>query len=546
MEKNNILKTSIWIALLFSTIALHAQKNRYIVHFPDKSDTQYSLTRPLDFLSQKAIDRRIKHNISITEEDFPVSQKYIDSLNNYGLKAYYTSRWFNCALIQTTEEKANEIATKSFVSSVEFVAPNAKLLDQPEIFEGEYVTKAPRYMGNTSEVQLSMLHANIMHEAGYTGAGLWIAVFDGGFLGTDSSLVFKHIYDNNKIIDIEDFISGGTNVFQYQGHGTSVLSCIASNYNTNLIGTAYNADFSLYVVEDAEDEYRIEEYNWLFAAEKADSSGVDIISSSVGYNTFTDTSMNYEITDLNGETAVSTRAANIAFTKGILVVVGAGNLGNDSSWEGKINFPADAKNALAVGAIDSKNIVALFSSRGPTTDNRIKPDLVALGVKPTVLHADGNIRFNSGTSFSVPLIAGFAASVWQYNRDLTNIELLRLLKSAGDSYNSPNNDRGYGLPTFSRIAGITGNVLASVNKIIVFPNPFTNNTIHIKIPDDFTSESIEFLIYNTKGKVIGKKIVTQPISNKVIDVNIKSKANGLYFLTINSDSFTKTIKLIKY
>lgn len=546
MEKNNIFKTSIWIALLFSTIALHAQKNRYIVHFPDKSDTQYSLTRPLDFLSQKAIDRRIKHNISITEEDFPVSQKYIDSLNNYGLKAYYTSRWFNCALIQTTEEKANEIATKSFVSSVEFVAPNAKLLDQPEIFEGEYVTKAPRYMGNTSEVQLSMLHANIMHEAGYTGAGLWIAVFDGGFLGTDSSLVFKHIYDNNKIIDIEDFISGGTNVFQYQGHGTSVLSCIASNYNTNLIGTAYNADFSLYVVEDAEDEYRIEEYNWLFAAEKADSSGVDIISSSVGYNTFTDTSMNYEITDLNGETAVSTRAANIAFTKGILVVVGAGNSGNNSSWEGKINFPADAKNALAVGAIDSKNIVALFSSRGPTTDNRIKPDLVALGVKPTVLHADGNIRFNSGTSFSAPLIAGFAASVWQYNRDLTNIELLRLLKSAGDSYNSPNNDRGYGLPTFSRIAGITGNVLASVNKIIVFPNPFTNNTIHIKIPDDFTSESIEFLIYNTKGKVIGKKIVTQPISNKVIDVNIKSKANGLYFLTINSDSFTKTIKLIKY
>lgn len=537
------------ILILLSSLGLSAQQNRYIIHFPDKSDNPYSISDPSEFLSQKAIDRRTNQNISISEEDFPVSPKYLDSLAKYGLKIHFTSKWLNCGLVQTTEEKINEIGSRSFVKSVEYVAPGAKISDEPKVFDRDYISKEPGSITQTSEQQLGMLHAVTMHRAGYTGAGLWIAVLDGGFYGVDSSLVFNHLYQGNKIRDKMDYTTGGTDVFQHDDHGTNVLSCIASNYQDILVGTGYEADFSLYVTEEPapDQEYRVEEYNWLFAAERADSSGVDIISSSVGYNTFEDSSMDYKLEDLDGKTAVVTKAANLAFSKGILVVISAGNSGNSSSWDGKINFPADGTNVLAVGAVDDKNEVIGFSSKGPTVDGRIKPDLVAKGVRTTVLHGNGNIGFNNGTSFAAPLIAGFAAAVWQYKPDLTNLELLELLRSAGDNFDEPDFERGYGLPTFSRV---TGDILAVdqvlLDKITVFPNPFKNNTIHIKIPDNFNSKSIEFLIHNTKGKLVGKKRVNKPVSNEIIDVNLKSKTDGLYFLTINTGDFMKKVKLIKY
>ncbi len=548
MEKSKRLAVLIlWLSICLSSVI--AQDNRYIIHFPDKSDTPYSIANPLEYLSQKALDRRGKQGIGITEQDFPVSPKYLDSLTKYGLKAYYTSKWLNCALLQTTEAKINEITTKSFVKSIEYVAPDAKLSAIPEVYDKDYVPNPINSATTNSDTQLSQLHATRMHSAGYTGQGLWIAVLDAGFQGTDSTIVFKDLYDNDRIKETVDIVSGGNHVFRYSDHGTNVLSCIGAKYDDTLVGTAYDADFSLYVTEEPryEDEYRVEEYNWLFAAEKADSSGVDIISSSLGYNTFEDSSMDYQITDLDGQTAVVTRAVNIAFTKGILVVVSAGNSGTDSSWEGKIVVPGDSETALTVGAIDDSNKVASFSSKGPSADGRIKPDVVALGVRTSVYHGNGNIGFNNGTSFSTPLIAGFAAAVWQYNPDLTNLELLNLIRSAGNSFDNPDNERGYGLPTFTRVTGeiLEVDELLS-DEINVFPNPFTDNVVHIKIPENFNSERIEFLIYASDGKLVGKRRVKNPTSNEVIDINVKSKATGVYFLTITTDTFSRKVKLIKY
>ncbi|MFT4535621.1 MAG: serine protease AprX [Saprospiraceae bacterium] len=547
MEVNSI--RSILLVIMFLSNWVVSAQNRYIVYFPDKTDSQYSIDNPVQFLSQRAIDRRIHHDILISEQDFPVSQKYLDSLAKYNVKSFFTSRWMNCALIQIDEEKLKEITGKAFIQSIEYVAPGTRLLDNPKVFDSEYVPNEPGSITRTSEVQLGMLHANSMHRAGYKGEGIKIAILDGGFIGADSSIIFKHLYEGNKIVDKVDYISGGTNVFQYDDHGTNVFSCLGSDFGFTMKGTAPNADYSLFVTEEPEhkNEYRVEEYNWLFAVERADSSGVDIISSSLGYNTFEDPTMDYLLEDLDGKTAIITRAADIAFSKGMLVVVSAGNSGGDSSWEGKINFPADANNVLSVGAVNDKNEVAGFSSKGPSTDDRIKPELVARGVATTVLHGSGNIGFNNGTSFATPLVAGFAAGVWQYRPDLTNVELLELLKTSGDTYDTPGNERGYGLPTFSKITGdilLVDEVL--LDKVRVFPNPFTNNTIHIRIPSPFESKSIEFSVYNSKGKLVGKKKVNNPKPAEIIELNVKSRAIGVYFLTINSAQFTKQVKLIKY
>jgi len=546
MVRNDKFIVTIVLFLLAANV--QAQVNRYVVYFPDKAETNYSVERPLEFLSQKAIDRRVKVGFEITEEDFPVNQNYVDSLEKYNARPYYTSRWFNAAIVQVDVAIKDALLGKSFVSSIDYVAPGVEYVETPSEINTSYTSNAPATSTKTSDRQLNMLAADYMHQDGYTGKGLWIAVFDGGFAGANESSVFQDLFENDKIKDMEDFVSGGKDVFKYDDHGTQVLSCISGKYNTQIVGTAYDADISLYVTGDDavyEDEFRIEEYNWVIAAEKADSSGVDIISSSLGYNTFEDSSMDYTTAQLDGQTAVVTKGAEMVSDRGVLVVNSAGNSGGDA-WN-LITFPADGKSVLAVGGVTSSKVRSNFSSFGPTADDRIKPDVAALATSTVVINGQGNIVTSNGTSFASPLIAGFAAGLWQAKPELTNMELKELIINSSSQANNPDNSLGFGIPNYNVAVGNILGLDDEVYQVVrVYPNPVTGNKLKVKFDTSQFGESMTFDIYNSNGDLVvtDKKQIWN--SDNEIELDLTGLTKGIYILSIISPDYYKGIKLLKF
>ena len=535
------------LVLFLTATASLAQVNRYVVHFTDKNASTYSLENPIEFLSQKAIDRRTKQNISITEEDFPVNSSYIQGVKDLGVDTYYSSRWFNAVLVEMESSNIPAVEALSYVGDVEFVAPGAKLsIIGGAGKSGSYHSR--RKARKTSEIQNEMLGVDAMHDQGFIGTGMAIAVFDGGFDNVDNLEFFTHLFDNSKVGFTFDYIANDVDPYKYDNHGTEVLSCIAAFDEDDLIGTAYDANVMLCVTEDITSEYRVEEYNWLFAAEKVDSAGADIITTSLGYNTFTDDDMNYGIGDLDGETALITLAAEKAFTKGILVVSSAGNEGN-KSWQ-FVTPPADGKNILAIGAVDATKARAAFSSIGPTADGRIKPDLMAMGQGTTVGNSDGSFITVNGTSFAAPLFAGFAAGVWQALPDLTNVELFERLRNSGNRAFDPNEFVGYGIPDFSR--ALDGEMVTSVgenlgkdDKYVVFPNPVRDNQVFIKLNDRSVVNDLEVSVYNSRGRLVKKEKLEFNVNASITTLDISRIKQGFYFLNITAGNHTQSIKLLK-
>jgi serine protease AprX len=321
-------RNRLFVCLLFSTGWVSAQSvNRYVIFFKDKQASPFSITRPQEFLSQKSIDRRTKQGIELSEEDIPVNQSYVLQVRNAGARTFFTSRWMNALLVETDVPTLDQIKLLPFVLRTEYVAPNQKLsvgrVRKMRSRKDNSIAPATRN-------QLQMLGIDKMQEDGLKGEGVTIAVFDGGFLGVNSALPFQAILNENRLRDSFDFVARSGNVFAYDDHGTEVLSIISAFNEGNYTGGAYKANFQLYVTEDVDSEYRIEEYNWLFAAERADSAGVDVINSSLGYNLFDDVSMDYSKARLDGKSAVVSQAASKALSKGIVVVCSAGNEGNNS------------------------------------------------------------------------------------------------------------------------------------------------------------------------------------------------------------------------
>ena len=449
-------KTFIFLVLLFVPfITLPQTKvkdNYYIIFFKDKPDTNYSIHHPEKFLSPRAIERREKFNIPITKQDLPVSPTYIQTLRDSGYKIIHISKWFNAVLIHETDTiKLKKIKEFSFIDSLGLARLRTpkdstthitkyKVKIDTSIFQLKYV---PRYSYGFAETQNYLINIPPLHSLGYDGKGIIIALLDAGFLNLDSIKAFRHLWDNNFILDYYDFVDNDTNVFDVGGHGTMALSTIAS-FSKKIIGTAPNSSFLLYRTEDENSEYPIEEFNWLVAAERADSIGTDIISSSLGYETFDDSLMNYSYEKMNGNYAISTIAADIAAKKGIIVVLSAGNSG-DEPWH-YINAPADGDSIIAVGACKYNGKPSYFTSYGPSYDGRIKPDVAALGSFVFVINGYGEITFTYGTSFSAPTIAGAIACLRQAHPDKSNMEIIRAVQMSGNNADNPDNRLGYGIP----------------------------------------------------------------------------------------------------
>lgn len=531
----------LYVTILCIAHQAAAQVNRYMVFFKDKAGTPYSISNPGEFLSAKAIQRRIKHLTSATETDLPVSPSYVDDVRNAGATVLYTTRWMNGALVQCDAALLPTLLALPQVETIEFVAPGARPVNGGRNGRIKFKTG---HQDDAATPQLTMVGIDQMHADGFRGENITIAVFDGGFSGADSSVPFQHIFNEGRFNATvsHDFVYGGSDVFRHDDHGTQVWSVIAAFQDGVFTGGAYNANFQLYVTEDVDTEYRIEEYNWLIAAERADSAGVDIINSSLGYNIFDDPIMDYLPENMNGTTAVISRAANLAAERGIIVVTSAGNEGA-KPWR-IITAPADAEKAVAVGNINFSGIKSPSSSFGPTADGRIKPDVVAPGTLVKVIRANGTIGSASGTSVAAPLVTSLLAGVWQKYPHLFNIRLIEALKISGSQGASPDNALGYGLPGYQALSQYFDQDIEPLT-IQVYPNPVLNDTLIIETSNPIMFPEVSYFVSNSTGQAISTGTARFTFNNPRYQVGLSGLYPGLYFLRIHANGKWRVFKLIK-
>lgn len=421
----------------------------YRIYLKDKDlqHTPFSVSRPGEFLSQRAIERRHRQGLPIDVTDLPIAPTYIDSVRQMGIEIVGKSKWNNTLLVRIHKDKElNRLQRLSCVTKMlkVFSSPDSINQRQRASFRKDLNTweKYNTQYGAT-ELQIKALNGINLHAKGFRGKGMMIAVFDGGFMNTDKIPALHEIH----LAGVKDFVvPKSENIFQEMEHGTMVLSTMAGNEPNHYVGTAPDAQYLLVRCEDERTESLAEEDYWAEAAEYADSVGVDIINSSLGYHGFDDEMMNHRYEEQDGQTALISRTASMCADKGIVCVNSAGNDGM-GTWK-KINFPADAKHILTVGSVNEYGVNAAFSAVGPTADGRIKPDVMAFGSPVSVITGRGSIINDNGTSFSSPLIAGMVACLWQALPGKTARQIIKLVRLAGNNQQHPNNIYGYGMPDF--------------------------------------------------------------------------------------------------
>ena len=413
---------------------------KFRISLKDKAATEYSLKKPGKYLSKKAIERRKRQGLPIDSTDLPVCRKYVEAIRKEGAHVLVTGKWDNFVTVSCNDvEVINRIARMPFVRSTELVWKGKMKKSQ----ERDSLVNAPAHSDSIygpAITQIRMSHVDKLHEAGFKGAGMTIAVIDAGFHNADKIKAM----DNIHVLGTRDFVDPSSDIYAESSHGMCVLSCMGMNRPNVMVGTAPEASYWLLRSEDEYSEHLVEQDYWAAAIEFADSVGVDLVNTSLGYYTFDDKSKNYRYRDLNGQYALMSRQAARAADKGMIVVCSAGNSGGDS-WK-KITAPADADNVLTVGAIDKKGVLAPFSSIGNTADGRVKPDVVAVGLGSDVMGTNGNLRRANGTSFSSPIMCGMVACLWQACPELTAKEVIDLVRRSGDRADFPDNIYGYGIP----------------------------------------------------------------------------------------------------
>lgn len=468
---------------------------KYWISFTDKQASPYSIDQPEAFLSARSVQRRQLQGIAVTEADLPVNPAYVQDLAAQpGVRVFYASRWFNGVLISVDDTTGLPgILQLPFVQEARYVKPHVvnnnasiekttcsaavKNGDPPsdDASFGSFKSLYPLFDYGLGRRQVELVNGQVLHQAGYHGRGKIITVLDSGFLNADKLQGLSHLYQNNQILGVRDFVDSQANIYATHNHGTVVLSVMGTSLPGGLLGTARGADYFLIRTEDAESEFIIEEYNWLAGAELADSLGADIINSSLGYSTFDDPSMNYSYQDLDGRSSVTARAANMAFERGILVVNSAGNSGAQA-WR-YIGTPADSFGAMAIGAVDTAGVRVQFSSVGPSADGRIKPDVMAQGTTVVVETPSGALAHAAGTSFSSPIIAGMAACLWEKHPGLPALLIRRAIQESSSRIHAPDFLMGYGIPDFALADQlIMNNFVRQDRPLVLFPNPFSPNS----------------------------------------------------------------------
>lgn len=413
---------------------------KYRISLKDKAATEYSLQKPEKYLSEKSIERRKRQGLAIDSTDLPVCRKYVDAIRKKGVHVLVTGKWDNFVTVSCKDSTLiNEIANLPFVRSTERVWKGVvkKALKRDSLINAPLRSDS---LYGPAITQIEMSRANLLHNAGFKGQGMTIAVIDAGFHNADKIEAMKNI----NILGVRDFVNPEADIYAESSHGMCVLSCMAMNQPNVMIGTAPEASYWLLRSEDEYSEHLVEQDYWAAAIEFADSVGVDVVNTSLGYYSFDDPTKDYRYRDLNGHYALMSREASKAADKGMVLVCSAGNSGA-GSWK-KITPPGDAENVITVGAISKEGVLAPFSSVGNTADGRVKPDVVAVGLGADVMGTDGNLRRANGTSFSSPIMCGMVACLWQSCPQLTAKQIIELVRKSGDRADFPNNIYGYGIP----------------------------------------------------------------------------------------------------
>lgn len=497
------------LTVLALSLTSQAQVSRYIVRFKDKATNPFSLTNPSSYLSDKAIDRRTRYSIPIDSFDLPVTPRYIDSVRIAGsVVVLNASKWLNAVSIQTTDNAAlAKIKNLPFVQSVSGVAlrtANPASKDDKFEIETEYETPLStlRETGVTANFfsygssfdQVHIHNGEFLHNIGLRGQTMMIGILDGGFYSYLTLKAFDSARINGQILSVYDFVTKDSSVNEDHTHGMECFSIIAANIPGQFVGTAPKARFHLFRTEDVSTEYPVEELNWVCGAERIDSLGGDVISSSLGYNTFNTplTSDNHSYADMDGNSTMSAVGADLAAKKGILVVNAAGNDG-DKAWKYLLT-PADGDSVLAVGAVSTSGTVANFSSYGPSSDGQVKPDVASVGVATVIQMPNNTIGGGNGTSFAAPNMAGLATCLWQGFPEFNNMKIINALRQAGSKASAPDDRIGYGIPDMKK---------ALMNLIKDFSTSaasVSNCTINLQ----WTSKDISSMKYEIERKVSGQ------------------------------------------
>jgi subtilisin family serine protease len=535
------------LKLLFLFLIFHAyfigisQEDAW-VYFTDKTNVEFHLNNPNTILTQQALNRKAQFGIVIDERDVPVNEVYISQIKNQtGISVLAKSKWFNAIHVRGEEEDINNLEALDFVESVEFanqsLNTNSRLTQLNNKFEIENTQTNYNY-GNTVN-QVTMISVDQLHQQGFTGDGIIIAVLDSGFSNVNEMAAFQNLRINGKLLDGYDYVDRTDDVYTFTGndHGTKVLSDMAGFIEDEFVGTAPNASYYLFRTEDIFSENPVEESYWVEAAERADSLGVHIINSSLGYTTYDRPEYSYTPSQMNGTTAFISKGASIAAQKGILVVNSAGNSGH-VSWE-TVGAPADSPDVFSIGAVDSNGDYAFFSSVGSSAQPTQKPDVVARGLSTIVINDQNNIITNSGTSFSAPLVAGALACLMQALPNKSPEQIKQLVRESSSQFSAPDNFLGFGIPNFSDALQLGLSVGDEQPfQINLFPNPVKDNLF---ITKSFAAGRGEILIYNQLGKMVYRSNVFENYNQ----INLSDWTSGIYILKLNLDSISKQFKIIK-
>lgn len=519
-------------------------QNKYFIYLKDKSGSAYTTNKPDEFLSARSINRRKTQNIQITPRDIPVNQSYLTQISAKGAKIIGKSKWLNAVLISASETQLNEIKKLSFVSSVEGNGDiRGARIGQKSDFNNKFGVQEEYNYGNSLN-QIQQLGADKMHKAGYTGKGILIAILDSGFENAINLDVFKHLVSEKKILMTYDFVDQETDVYDDHNHGTSVLSCIAAKSPGKLYGTAPDATVALFRTEDVSSETKIEEVNWLIAAEKADSLGADVINSSLGYYEFDNPKQDYTYADMNGKNTICAKAADFAAGVGIIVVVSAGNEGN-TAWK-YISTPADADSVISVGAVDVNGNPAGFSSFGPGATGLVKPEVAARGSQTALAYPNNTIGASSGTSFSSPIMAGFCASLKQAFPTITAMQMRKVIIESASKFETPDTRIGYGIPNYEKATKLAEELIARPLAIenqefdfSISPNPFFNNS-EIKLSGIEPKPDAEYFVIDYSGKTVFTKI-----GFKNLNESLQKLQPGNYILKVKSGERVYSGKVVK-
>ncbi len=549
-----MVNTKTVIALCFSvfwlcSIELLAQKNGdfyLFVEFTKKTESHLT-QNPSYFLSEKALARRNKSHINITEEDVPISSKRINQITDLqSIKFNYALKWQNGVVVSTPD-----LSVKNDLTKLDFVA-SVTVIKKPQKASRTSFLKPVTlndYNYGLAKDQNEIINIPFLHDFGYNGEDITLAIFDNGFRGLDTLPLFRRLWMENQILGQFDIVEGDKNAIPHGSHGTAVLSTIGAFSLDTMVGSAPEAEFYLFRTEDNASETLLEEYNWAKAAEIADSLGVDIINSSLGYSLFDDSTTSHTYADLDGKSTVVTKAANAAYRKGILVVNSAGNSGQ-RPWR-YIIAPADGRYVLAVGATDSTGTIADFSSRGPNSAGLLKPNVSAVGARVVVADGVGGAQKSNGTSFSAPTIAGAAACLLQAFPEASNADIFRTIEASCDRYDFPDFDYGNGIPDFQKAYNLLSEKYVPreydqelIRDFKMYPNP-TKDFLAVELLE-LEETKISVKVFNYSGHELISESVGNQKGEVFISVNTTNLSSGYYVLELTRGIHTKRRVFIKH